>query len=265
MYAFDYHRPSSVAEAQRLLASSQEGKLLAGGHTLLPTMKLRLAAPKMIIDLGHISELRGIERKGNDLVIGAMETHDAVVSSPVVRGAIAGLAQLAAHIGDQHVRHRGTIGGSVANNDPAADYPAAVLALNARVITNKREIGADDFFTGLFSTALGADEIITRIAFPIPSKFAYAKFANPASRYALVGVAVAQTAGGVRVAVTGASSSGVYRASDMEAALAKDWSQQALGTLAGDAGKMLSDIHADAQYRAHLVGVMARRAVAAGG
>jgi aerobic carbon-monoxide dehydrogenase medium subunit len=265
MYAFDYHRPSSVAEAQRLLASSEEGKLLAGGHTLLPTMKLRLAGPKMIIDLGQISELRGIERKGNDLVIGAMETHDAVASSPVVRGAIAGLAQLATHIGDQHVRHRGTIGGSVANNDPAADYPAAVLALNARVITNKREIGADDFFKGLFSTALGADEIITRIAFPIPSKFAYAKFANPASRYALVGVAAAQTAAGVRVAVTGASSSGVYRAGDMETALAKGWSQQALGTLAGDAAKMLSDIHADAQYRAHLVGVMARRAVATSG
>jgi carbon-monoxide dehydrogenase medium subunit len=265
MYAFDYHRPSSVAEAQRLLASAQEGKLLAGGHTLLPTMKLRLAAPKMLIDLGRISELRGIERTGNNLVIGAMETHAAVASSPVVASTIAGLGRLAAHIGDQHVRHRGTIGGSVANNDPAADYPAAVLALNARIITNKREIGADDFFKGLFSTALAADEIMTRIDFPIPRKFAYAKFANPASRYALVGVAVAETAGGIRVAVTGASSSGVYRASNMEAALAKGWSQQSLGTLAGDAANMLSDIHADAQYRAHLVGVMARRAVAASG
>ena len=265
MYAFDYHRPSSVAEAARLLASAGEGKLLAGGHTLLPTMKLRLAGPKNLIDLGRISELRGIERKGNDLVIGAMESHDAVASSPVVRGALPALCQLAAHIGDQHVRHRGTIGGSVANNDPAADYPAAVLALNATVVTNKREIKADAFFRGLFATALGADEIITRIAFPIARKFAYAKFANPASRYALVGVAVADTASGVRVAVTGASASGVYRASDMEAALAKDWSAQSLAALGGDQAKMMSDIHADAQYRAHLVGVMARRAVAGAG
>src|SRR5262245_2760025 len=172
MYAFDYHRPSSVAEAQSLLASSQEGKLLAGGHTLLPTMKLRLAAPKLIIDLGRIQELRGIERKGNDLVIGAMETHAAVATSPVVGSSIAGLGQLAAQIGDQHVRHRGTIGGSVANNDPAADYPAAVLALNARIATNKREIAADDFFKGLFATALGAGGIITRIAFPDPGHYA---------------------------------------------------------------------------------------------
>ena len=167
-----------------------------------------------------------------------------------------------AHIGDQHVRHRGTIGGSVANNDPAADYPAAVLALNATVVTNKREIKADDFFKGLFATALGDDEIITRIAFPMPAKFAYAKFANPASRYALVGVAVAQTASGARVAVTGAGRCRRLSATEMEAALAKGWSAQSLGGLAGDAAKMMSDIHADAHYRAHLVGVMARRAVA---
>ena len=263
MYAFDYHRPSSLADAARLIASSEEGKLLAGGHTLLPTMKLRLAEPKNIVDLGRIAELRGIERKGNDLVIGAMETHDAVATSPLVRAALPGLGHLAAQIGDQHVRHRGTIGGSLANNDPAADYPAAVLALNARIATNKREIVADDFFKGLFATALGADEIITRIAFPVPGKFAYAKFANPASRYALVGVAVAQSPAGVRVAVTGAAAAGVYRASDMEAALARGWSAQSLASLAGDATKMMSDIHGDAQYRAHLVGVMARRAVAA--
>jgi aerobic carbon-monoxide dehydrogenase medium subunit len=263
MYAFDYHRPNSLADAAGLLAGSDDGKLLAGGHTLLPTMKLRLAAPKTIIDLGRIAELRGIEAKGNDLVIGAMETHDAVASSPVVNGALPQLSRLASHIGDQHVRHRGTIGGSLANNDPAADYPAAVLALNARIVTNKREIVADDFFKGLFATALGADEIITRIVFPRASKFAYAKFANPASRYALVGVGVAQTASGVRVAVTGASASGVYRESGMEAALARGWSPQSLAGLAGDASKMMSDIHADAPYRAHLVGVMARRAVAA--
>jgi len=263
MYAFDYHRPSSLADAARLIATCEEGKLLAGGHTLLPTMKLRLAEPKNIVDLGRIAELRGIERKGNDLVIGAMETHDAVATSPLVRAALPGLGHLAAQIGDQHVRHRGTIGGSLANNDPAADYPAAVLALNARIATNKREIAADAFFKGLFATALAADEIITRIAFPVASKFAYAKFANPASRYALVGVAVAQTPAGVRVAVTGASAAGVYRASDMEAALARGWSAQSLASLAGDATQMMSDIHGDAQYRAHLVGVMARRAVAA--
>jgi carbon-monoxide dehydrogenase medium subunit len=262
MYAFDYHRPGSVAEAATLLAGAREPKLLAGGHTLLPTMKLRLAGPKTIIDLGRVSELRGIEKKGNDLVIGAMETHDAVVRSPVVLGAIPALSRLASHIGDQHVRHKGTIGGSVANNDPAADYPAAVLALNASIATNKRVIKADDFFKGLFATALGEDEIIVRLSFPIAQKFAYAKFANPASRYALVGVAVAQTASGSRVAVTGASSAGVYRATNMETALAKAWSAQSLAGLAGDQAKMLSDIHGDAQYRAHLVGVMARRAVA---
>ena len=249
MYAFEYHRPQSLADAAKLLAGSSEAKLLAGGHTLIPTMKQRLANPPVLIDLARVAELRGIDRKGSALVIGAMTTHDEVAGS----------------IGDPHVRNRGTIGGSVANNDPAADYPAAVLALGATIASNKREIAADDFFKGLFSTALGDGEIITRISFPVPAKFAYVKFANPASRYALVGVAVAQTSGGPRVAVTGAGSSGVFRHKAMEAALAKAWSAQSLAGIATSASDMMSDMHGDAAYRAHLVGVLARRAVAKAG
>jgi carbon-monoxide dehydrogenase medium subunit len=265
MYAFQYHRPQSVADAAKLLAGNGDAKLLAGGHTMLPTMKMRLASPKVIVDLSRVAELRGIDRKGNALVIGAMSTHEEVANSPVVRGAIAGLCDAAAGIGDPHVRNRGTIGGSVANNDPATDYPAALLALNATIVTNKREINADDFFKGLFTTALGDGEIITRISFPVPGKFAYVKFANPASRYALVGVAAAQTGKDARVAVTGAGSSGVFRHKAAEAALASNWSAQALANLATSASDMMSDIHADAAYRAHLVGVMARRAVAKAG
>jgi carbon-monoxide dehydrogenase medium subunit len=265
MYAFQYHRPQSVADAAKLLAAGGEAKLLAGGHTLLPTMKMRLANPKVIVDLSRVAELEGIDKKGNALVIGAMATHDEVATSSVVRGAIAGLIDVAGGIGDQHVRNRGTIGGSVANNDPAADYPAALLALNATIATNKREIKADDYFKGLFSTALGDGEIITRISFPVPGKFAYVKFANPASRYALVGVAVSQTGKDARVAVTGAGSSGVFRHKAAETALAANWSAQALANLATNAADMMSDIHADAAYRAHLVGVLARRAVAKAG
>ena len=265
MYAFQYHRPQSLADAAKLLAGSSEAKLLAGGHTLIPTMKQRLANPPALIDLSRVAELRGIDRKGSALVIGAMTTHDEVAGSSVVHGAIAGLCAVAGSIGDPHVRNRGTIGGSVANNDPAADYPAAVLALGATIASNKREIAADDFFKGLFSTALGDGEIITRISFPVPAKFAYVKFANPASRYALVGVAVAQTSGGPRVAVTGAGSSGVFRHKAMEAALAKAWSAQSLAGIATSASDMMSDMHGDAAYRAHLVGVLARRAVAKAG
>src|SRR5438477_7295552 len=224
MYAFQYHRPQSVADAAKLLAGNGDAKLLAGGHTLLPTMKLRLANPKVIVDLSRVAELRGIQKKATGVDIGAMTTHDQVAHWAEVRSTIPGLCDVAASIGDPHVRNRGTIGGSVANNDPAADYPAAVLALSATIVTNKREIAADDFFKGLFSTALGDGEIITRISFPVPAKFAYVKFANPASRYALVGVAVAQTSGGPRVAVTGAGSSGVFRHKAMEAALARAWS-----------------------------------------
>lgn len=265
MYAFQYHRPQTVADAAKLLASNSETKLLAGGHTLLPTMKLRLASPKAIVDLGRVAELKGIDRKGSALVIGAMTTHAEVADSSVVKSAIPGLAAVAGVIGDPHVRARGTIGGSVANNDPAADYPAALLALGASIGTNKREIKADDFFKGLFSTALQDGEIITRISIPVPTKFGYAKFPNPASRYALVGVAVAQTGGQARVAVTGAGKDGVFRHRAAETALANSWSAQALAGVTADASQMIGDIHADPAYRAHLVGVMARRAVAAAG
>jgi carbon-monoxide dehydrogenase medium subunit len=265
MYTFEYHRAQSVADAAKLLASKPEAKLLAGGHTLIPTMKLRLASPKAIVDLSRVAELKGIDKKGNALVIGALTAHAEVADSAVVKSSIPGLAALAGMIGDPHVRHRGTIGGSIANNDPAADYPAALLALGATVATNRREIKADSFFTGLFSTALQDGEIITRISFPQPTKFGYSKFPNPASRYALVGVAVAQTGGQVRVAVTGAGNNGVFRHTAMEAALAKDWSAAALNGITTNASQMVSDIHGDAAYRAHLVGVMARRAVAAAG
>jgi carbon-monoxide dehydrogenase medium subunit len=265
MYAFQYHRPQSVADAARLLAAGGDAKLLAGGHTLLPTMKLRLASPTVIIDLSRVSELKGIDKKVSGLTIGAMTTHDEVANSPAVRETIPGLCDVPGSIGDPHVRTRGTIGGSVANNDPAADYPAALLALGASIGTNKREIAAQDFFKGLFTTALGDGEIITRISFPIPAKFAYVKFANPASRYALVGVAVSKTGAAVRVAVTGAGNNGVFRHTAAETALAANWSPQALANLATNASEMMSDIHADAAYRAHLVGVLARRAVAKAG
>jgi aerobic carbon-monoxide dehydrogenase medium subunit len=265
MYAFDYHRPQSLAEVTKLVASAEEAKLLAGGHTLIPTMKQRLASPKTIIDLARVSELRGIDKKGNALVIGAMSTHAEVAASAIVQAAIPGLCEVAAGIGDAHVRHRGTIGGSVANNDPAADYPAALLALDATIVTDKREIKAGDFFKGLFTTALGEAEIITRISFPSPTKFAYVKFAHPASRYALVGVAVASLGKESRVAVTGAGSSGVFRVPAMEAALAKAWSPQSLTGISVKAADMMSDIHADGAYRAHLIGVLAGRAVTKAG
>jgi carbon-monoxide dehydrogenase medium subunit len=261
MYAFDYHRPSTVRDAQGLL--TQGAKLLAGGQTLLPTMKQRLANPSAVVDLGSIAELRGIQKSADALVIGAMTTHAEVAESQTVRAALPGLATLADGIGDPHVRNRGTIGGSIANNDPAADYPAAVLALGATVVTGKREIPADQFFAGLFSTALADDEIVTQLSFPLGAKFAYAKFANAASRYALVGVAVARRANNVRVAVTGAGSSGVFRVAAMEAALANNFTPAAIDGIKVDASQLMSDIHADAAYRAHLVSVMAKRAVAA--
>jgi len=260
MYAFDYHRPQSLADAASKL-KTVSGRLLAGGQTLIPAMKLRLAQADNVVDLGAIEDLKGVTQTGSSLRIGAMTTHATVAESPVVKQAIPGLAALAAQIGDPHVRNRGTIGGSVANNDPAVDYPAAVLALGATVNTNQRAIAADDFFTGLFSTALADDEIITHFDCPVPESFAYMKFANPASRFALVGVAVARTTSGVRVAVTGAGASGVYRLKDAEAALGANFSAAALDGVKIDASNLLSDIHAEADYRAHLVGVMLRRAV----
>jgi carbon-monoxide dehydrogenase medium subunit len=263
MYAFDYKRPASLDEAAKALAAAPGAKLLAGGHTLIPTLKLRLASPETVIDLSRIASLAGIQRQANAVVIGAMTTHAAVADSADVKAAIPGLAALAGHIGDPHVRNRGTIGGSVANNDPAADYPAAVLALGATITTNKRTIAADDFFQGLFATALGDDEILTGINFPVPQSFAYAKFANPASRYALVGVAVARGAGGVRVAVTGAGQSGVFRWSAAEQVLAQSFTGNAIAALKPDVSNLMSDIHAGADYRAQLVNVMTRRAVGA--
>jgi carbon-monoxide dehydrogenase medium subunit len=263
MYAFDYRRPATLSDAERALNTLPSAKLLAGGQTLIPAIKLRLNRPEMVIDLGRIAGLNEIARKGDALVIGAMASHAQIAESQIVGSSIAGLGRLAEGIGDPQVRNRGTIGGSLANNDPASDYPAAVLALNATLATTKRTIAADDFFRGLFATVLADNEILTEIAFPIPKRFAYAKFPNPASRFALVGVAVAAISTGVRVAVTGAGASGVFRVPAMEAALSKAFTPKALDAVKIDASALTSDIHADAAYRAHLIGVMARRAVQA--
>ncbi len=262
MYDFSYHKPSSLAEAAKALGSAEDGKLMAGGMTLIPTLKQRLARPSDVIDLGGIVELKGIRRAGNALVIGAMARHAEVAHSDVVRSAIPALAELAEGIGDPQVRNRGTIGGSIANADPAEDYPAAVVGLGATVETNKRKIAADDFFKGLFETALEDGEIVTAVSFPIPEKAAYMKLPNPASRYAIVGAFVAKTGGGVRVAVTGAGPS-VFRVAAMEQALAKSFTPDAIKDIKVAADGLNADIHASAEYRAHLVTVMARRAVAA--
>jgi aerobic carbon-monoxide dehydrogenase medium subunit len=264
MYAFEYHRPQTLSGALADLTKA-DAKALAGGMTLLPTMKQRLASPATLIDLKSVPELTGIAREGDNLVIGAMSRHADVAGNPTVKAAIPALAKLAGGIGDPHVRNMGTIGGSIANNDPSADYPAAALALGATIVTNKRRILAQDFFTGLFETAIESGELITQVSFPIPQKAAYMKFPNPASRYALVGVFVARTAGGVRVAVTGAGSNGVFRANAIEAALGANFSPAALEGVSVPASGLNSDLHADADYRAHLIGVMAKRAVAAAG
>ena len=259
MYNFEYQKPRSVADAAKAIGAAEDGKLLAGGMTLIPTLKQRLAKPSDLVDLGSIPELKGIKRDGNAIVIGAMTKHVEVATSDVVKGAIPALAHLAELIGDPQVRNRGTLGGSIANNDPAADYPAAVVGLNATVITNKRKIAAEEFFKGMFETALAPDEIITAVSFPIPEKAGYEKFRNPASRYAIVGVFVAKSANGVRVAVTGAGPS-VFRQKDMEAALGKSFSADAVANIKQSANGLNADIHASAEYRAHLVTVMAKRA-----
>jgi carbon-monoxide dehydrogenase medium subunit len=264
MYAFEYHRPHTLSGALADLAKT-DAKALAGGMTLLPTMKQRLASPSALVDLKSLPELAGIAREGGALVIGALSRHADVARSSVVQAAIPALAKLAGGIGDPHVRNMGTIGGSLANNDPSTDYPAAALALGATIVTNKRRIPAQDFFTGLFETALEPGELITQVSFPIPQKAAYMKFPNPASRYALVGVFVAKTAGGVRVAVTGAGGNGVFRANALEAALSANFLPAALDGVSVPASGLNSDLHADADYRAHLIGVMAKRAVAAAG
>jgi carbon-monoxide dehydrogenase medium subunit len=263
MYAFTYHQPTNVAAAAALLGD--DAKLLAGGQTLLPTMKQRLASPASIVDLGKVSELSGVSREGEQIVIGAMTRHADVATSAAVQQAIPALAALAGMIGDPAVRARGTIGGSLANNDPAADYPAAALALGATIVTNKREIAADSFFKGLFETALEDGEIIAKVRFPIPEKAAYEKFRNPASRFALVGVFVAKAAAGVRVAVTGAGASGVFRVAALERALAGNFAAAALNGATVPADGLNTDLHADSAYRAHLIVVLAKRAVAAAG
>ena len=262
MYAFTQHRPTTLRQAANLLAKQEEAKLLAGGHTLIPTMKLRLAGPKHLVDLSKIDGLSGIEMTGRTLVIGAMTLHVDVATSPVVNANIPALADLASRIGDPAVRHRGTLGGSVANNDPNADYPAACLGLGATIITNKRRIAADDFFTGMFSTALEDGEIITKISFPVAKKAAYEKFKHPASGFALVGVFVSKRGSDIRVAVTGAGANGVFRVKSFEEALKKRFAAKSLEGMTIPATGMNSDIHASPEYRAHLVGVLARRALA---
>jgi carbon-monoxide dehydrogenase medium subunit len=261
MYEFNYHQPTSLDDVARLLGDHDEAKLVAGGMTLIPTLKQRLARPSDLVDLAAIPSLRGITDAGDALVIGAMTRHAEVHTSPVVKQAIPGLAAMAGLIGDPAVRNRGTIGGSISNNDPAADYPAALVALGAIVHTTKREIAAEDFFTGMFETALEPAEIVTSVRFPKPQTCCYQKFRNPASRYAIVGVFVARTGGGLRVAVTGAGPS-VFRVPEMEAALAKSFTPDAIKDITIPDDGLNSDIHASAEYRAHLVGVMARRAVA---
>jgi len=263
MYNFTYHRASGLRQAQNLLGKLEDPKLLAGGMTLLPTMKMRLASPANIIDLDRVEGLNGIELKGRSLVIGALARHADVANSDVVKQAIPALAELAGMIGDPAVRHRGTLGGSVANNDPNADYPAACLGLGATIITTKRKVVADEFFKGLFETALEPDEIITKVSFPLAKKAAYQKFRNPASRYALVGVFVAKRPSDVRVAVTGAGSNGVFRVEAFEEALKKRFSHKVLDALTVPADGLNSDLHGSAEYRAHLIGVLARRAVEA--
>jgi carbon-monoxide dehydrogenase medium subunit len=266
MYETTYHRPSSIDEAASLFAKGKEAKYLAGGHTLIPVMKQRLASPSDVIDIGKIKDLIGIEVSGDAITIKAATPHYDVASHAGVQKAIPALAYLASLIGDPAVRHRGTIGGSLANNDPAADYPSAVLALGATIKTNKRSIAADEFFKGLFATALADGEIITAVSFPVPAKAGYAKFPHPASRFALTGVFVAKTkAGDVRAAATGASQSGVMRVGPIESALKANWSAGALDDVNVPASGLLSDLHGSADYRANLIKVMAQRAVAAAG
>ena len=261
MYNFQYHKASSAADAAAKVKGADDGTLMAGGMTLIPTLKQRLANPSDVVDLGGVDGLSGVSTDGDNVVVGAMTTHAAVAASADVQAKIPALAELAGEIGDPQVRNRGTIGGSIANNDPAADYPAALVGLGATVPTNKREIAADDFFTGLFETALEDGEMVTKVSFPAPDKAAYMKFPNPASRYAIVGVFVAQTDSGARVAVTGAGSC-VFRVSEMESILDGVFTPEAIENISISDSDLNGDIHASAEYRAHLINVMTRRAIA---
>ena len=258
MYAFTLEQPKTLADAQRLTAGGAQ--ILAGGQTLIASMKQRLLRPEHLVDLGGIADLRGICMDGKTLVIGAMTRHQDVAANADVRKHLPGLAALAEGIGDRQVRAMGTMGGSVANNDPAACYPSAVLGLGATVVTDRRQIAADDFFQGLYTTALQPGELITAIRFPVPEKAAYAKFRQPASRFAMLGVFVAKTASGARVAITGGGN-GVFRHAGLEAALTKSFTPEAVKGVAVDAGAFSGDLHASAAYRAHLVTVQTQAAV----
>lgn len=263
MQPFAYHLPRSVEEAAAIFGGSDGAHFLAGGMTLIPALKHGLAAPSALVDLGGIASLKGISIEANEVVVGAMTPHAAVAASEVIRTKLPALGLLAGGIGDPQVRHRGTIGGSVANNDPAADYPAACLGLGATIVTNRRTLAAEYFFNGFFSTALEGAEMITSIRFPVPVRAAYQKFVNPASRYAMAGVFVAQASGGIRVAVTGAGRSGVFRIRAIEEALQKDFRPEAVPAHCIALDDLNADLHASAAYRSHLIDVLARRAVAA--
>jgi aerobic carbon-monoxide dehydrogenase medium subunit len=262
MYSFNYQKVKSVGDAAKIIAKDTDAKLLAGGQSLIAAMKLRLAKPSSVVDLGSIKGLSGIKADAKAVTIGAMTRHAEVAASAAVKKAIPALAALAGGIGDRMVRNMGTIGGSLANNDPAADYPAGVLGLGATIVTNKRKIAADDFFKGMYETALGKGEIIEEVSFPIPKRAAYMKFKNPASRYAIVGVFVADFGSSARVAVTGAGP-GVFRVAAMEKALASKFAPESVANVSVPEKGLNSDLHAKADYRAHLITVMARRAVEA--
>lgn len=263
MYTFDYQTAASTADAKANYDAKEDPTYLAGGMTLIPTLKQRLANPTDLIDLKGIGDLTGISEIGDAVEIKALTTHASVAGSDLVAGKIPALGALAGEIGDPQVRNRGTIGGSVANNDPSADYPAACLGLGATIVTDSREIAADDYFQGLFETALEPGELVVAVRFPVVQTAAYQKFPNPASRYAMAGVFVAKTIGGVRVAVTGASQSGVFRWTEAEQALAANFAKEAVAELSLNGDDMISDIHGPGDYRAHLIGVLTGRAVAA--
>ncbi|MBV8913325.1 MAG: xanthine dehydrogenase family protein subunit M [Acetobacteraceae bacterium] len=262
MYDFDFVKPSSISDAVQALGADPEAKPLAGGQTFIPVLKQRLAKPTTVVDLSNLG-LTGIAAEPGKITVGAMTTHHQIESNEDIKRSIPGLAKMASWIGDTQVRHRGTMGGSLANNDPSACYPSAVLALGATIHTDRRSIAADDFFQGMFTTALEPSELITAIEFPIPEKSNYEKFRNPASRYAMVGVFVGKGPAGVRVAITGAGQGGVFRHKEMEAALSQNWSADAIKDIKTSPDGLNGDIHASPEYRAHLIGVMARRAVAA--
>ncbi len=264
MYDFAYEKPASLADAVKLLSADADAKALAGGQTFIPVLKQRLNKPSTVVDLSRLG-LTGITASGNTITIGAMTRHVDIANNPDIKAKIPGLAHQASMIGDEAVRHRGTIGGSLANNDPSACYPSAVLALGGTIKTDRRSIKADDFFQGMFTTALEPGEIITAVELPIPEKSAYEKFRNPASRYAIVGVFVAKFPSGVRLAITGAGQGGVFRHTAMETALSANFSADAIAGIVTPADGLNGDIHASPEYRAHLIGVISRRAVAKAG